>query len=1482
MKSLSRVTRFYLVLLLCFFSPVSKSDVGKNDYTLFEVDPVRPIAILNKSGFIASVNVPDDYLEIFRPTPHGAKHCASIKVGMRPVAVAVVRQSKHRAQLWVVNQLSDSISVVRVNTHRCVGEVIDTIPVADEPRDIVVAHTPKGKRVLVTAAHRGRHHPDPVVANAIEDLKYPAQEKIAKGRPAGLADVLVFNASDRQQIPQVVNLFSDKPRALALGPKDSNGFHTSVYAAGFHTGNKTSVLAHETVRAVGVDHIAELIAHGEVVENSNGDLVPLHSGQIKMKGGMRAVKGNGRCIPDPRPDRTRRHMQQMCVHTDTEHNILGFRPQIEGVVDGQCACTSADGSLQTMAGHIVKFFSTPEQCGDAFSAVLGGCWLDRDPADIAENSSLALPMEWNDWMKFSLPDEDVFHLSLADPENIEVIDSYKGVGTVLFDVASHPKSGALYVANQDANNLTRFEGFANFADSSVRADIVDSRISIISDDQIKALNINDHIDANSKTGEKRLSLAFPVDIEISKNRSDDGEFDEDQMLYFAVLGSDKIAYVSTAALEQTGENNVNQQINSVRLTRVEEDGTETIAGPVGVALDDRRERLYVYARFTNELLILDTSSSAPKILERLSMHTPEPEGITAGRHVLYYAPEMSANGDQACASCHVFGEADSLAWDLGDPDGATVNNPGPFVSPPQLGYVADLAVDPEELSPFRKVLSEDLPANKGPMATQPLRGLANHGPLHWRGDRIRNRQTELGQQPDLGTLDERESFLEFDEAVTKLTGSNELLPAEKIQALTDFVMQVSYPPNPIRQLDNGLTELEMAGRAAYFGCVSMTDEQFEQRQCIGTNGELVDVDYATRDCECFGNPIRFILHRLTSVQALAREISTLQVNIDPSIDTDGSISQSLQAYLDELAPLSHEVASLIRVPLAGLANPGNIVSHTAQAMVYQQSQLDSIQTFLVGNEYPNQTGGLLAFITAVQTYETQTGEDILGSILVTMNLSDIAAELMPGYSDPTLIAATLLERYGDANVSRKPLLDALEPAGYEQDTLQGCRIEITAQYCPLRIADSLTTCQGCHTLDPEANAEFGVASPGLFGTNAEYSFSNVPFILKVPHLRNSYQKIGRFGQPHDPDMFVDQSVFGPRAGGFLSRKNPHVGPAVRGFGVAHDGSSDTFHRFAGLIDFFRRPPLALGPNDVRGNPDALDAFTPKDPQACLESVVNGKDAFLGALGVSPDTLIPSTLAALNGDEAAAQLVVGAVLTSPAPQTDGRWAAIASSAISALQQGQAVSKRMAQPIVEAVASALFCPDVPDPNLMPLCFQLGSSLEFGAADGVCYPTGLAEREAVEAFVLAFDTNLKPMVGQQLTLAAGSDVTPKLERMTKAAAEGHCDIGIISGKRGYLMTHPNAYAPESSDLLGDRYQRISLGRLLSKSKRPSTFTCYPPKENQAEARRSSIDRDGDNKLNGFDKVSAKDDEEHRFEKLFRFLESLRSLWQAKWYQS
>jgi hypothetical protein len=43
------------------------------------------------------------------------------------------------------------------------------------------------------------------------------------------------------------------------------------------------------------------------------------------------------------------------------------------------------------------------------------------------------------------------------------------------------------------------------------------------------------------------------------------------------------------------------------------------------------------------------------------MHNPEPASLTDGRRFLYDARTTSAHRDSACASCHVFGDLDSLA-----------------------------------------------------------------------------------------------------------------------------------------------------------------------------------------------------------------------------------------------------------------------------------------------------------------------------------------------------------------------------------------------------------------------------------------------------------------------------------------------------------------------------------------------------------------------------------------------------------------------------------------------------------------------------------------------------------------------------------------------------------------------------------------------------------------------------------------------------
>src|SRR5262249_55085735 len=121
-----------------------------------------------------------------------------------------------------------------------------------------------------------------------------------------------------------------------------------------------------------------------------------------------------------------------------------------------------------------------------------------------------------------------------------------------------------------------------------------------------------------------------------------------------------------------------------------------------------------------------------------------------GRPFLYDAYFTSSNGEASCSSCHVFGDMDSLAWDLGNPDNTVLNNPNPIL------------VD-NPLPQFFNAMKNFHPL-KGPMTTQSLRGMANHGPMHWRGDRTG------GNDPGGDPLSEEQAFKKFNVASADCSG----------------------------------------------------------------------------------------------------------------------------------------------------------------------------------------------------------------------------------------------------------------------------------------------------------------------------------------------------------------------------------------------------------------------------------------------------------------------------------------------------------------------------------------------------------------------------------------------------------------------------------------------------------------------------------------------------------------------------------------
>jgi DNA-binding beta-propeller fold protein YncE len=398
----------------------------------------------------------------------------------------------------------------------------------------------------------------------------------------------------------------------------------------------------------------------------------------------------------------------------------------------------------------------------------GEHWVDED--DVV----------WDDKIMFDLPDKDVFVIdaNAATPELLPDDAGYfAGVGTTLFNMVVNPVSGVVYVTNTEARNEVRFEGHGIFAGSTVRGHAVDNRITVLDELGVHPRLLNKHIDyddccAPTPNPVNALSVSQPLEMAITS----DGE-----VLYAAVLGNDKIAVYYTAELED--DTFYPDEVDQIPISG---------GGPTGVVLDEANDRLYVMTRFDNGISIIDTTLGAE--IDHLQLHNPEPASLVAGRRFLYDAALTSSNGDQSCASCHIFGDKDELAWDLGNPDGDVTDVP--------TNIRADLGVGDTDFHPM-----------KGPMVTQSLRGLDNHGPMHWRGDRFGEGPSA---QPNTGGFDESAAFNAFNGAFDELLGRHEPLSVAQMQAFTDFQLQVMYPPNPIRNLDNSLTPDQQAGRDFFF------------------------------------------------------------------------------------------------------------------------------------------------------------------------------------------------------------------------------------------------------------------------------------------------------------------------------------------------------------------------------------------------------------------------------------------------------------------------------------------------------------------------------------------------------------------------------------------------------------------------------------------------------------------------------------------
>lgn len=189
---MTRILCLIVVLAVLAAAPAA----AQNQWPNWESPHVHPLELTPDGRTLLAVNTADQRLEVFDVATDGAlSHRASVPVGVEPVSV----RARGNGEAWVVNHLSDNVSVVDLAGAR----VVRTLDIGDEPADVVFAGSPQ--RAFVSVSQRNR--------------------------------VRVFDAANPAVAPQDLALQGEDPRALAVSPDGR-----TVWVAFFESGNASTML----------------------------------------------------------------------------------------------------------------------------------------------------------------------------------------------------------------------------------------------------------------------------------------------------------------------------------------------------------------------------------------------------------------------------------------------------------------------------------------------------------------------------------------------------------------------------------------------------------------------------------------------------------------------------------------------------------------------------------------------------------------------------------------------------------------------------------------------------------------------------------------------------------------------------------------------------------------------------------------------------------------------------------------------------------------------------------------------------------------------------------------------------------------------------------------------------------------------------------------------------------------------------------------
>jgi len=185
----------------------------------FEAPQIHPLALTPDGTRLLAVNTPNATLSVFQLGSGSPVLTAEIPVGLEPVSVA----ARNNREAWVVNWLSDSVSILDLTT----GNVVRTIDVGDEPTDVIFAGSGNNK-AFVCVSGGGR-----TTASQIQIT-------------GAAGAVKIFDANNTLASPVIIENFAKQPRALARNADGSR-----VFVSVFESGNQTTIVPEPIVGANG-------------------------------------------------------------------------------------------------------------------------------------------------------------------------------------------------------------------------------------------------------------------------------------------------------------------------------------------------------------------------------------------------------------------------------------------------------------------------------------------------------------------------------------------------------------------------------------------------------------------------------------------------------------------------------------------------------------------------------------------------------------------------------------------------------------------------------------------------------------------------------------------------------------------------------------------------------------------------------------------------------------------------------------------------------------------------------------------------------------------------------------------------------------------------------------------------------------------------------------------------------------------------------